>query len=164
VSNLFRPVAGIRVWAVLTYGRVPGQVRLGNGISRRRKESSNPTLYALIPLFLAAIGLYGLLAFMIRQRFREIGIRVALGADPGAIRSLILRQGLGLVGLGLPVGFAGALGMTRLIRNQLFGVGPADPVTFVVVGLGVALVALAACLLPVRQALRIDPNTALRVE
>lgn len=137
---------------------------IADSVSERRTMTIILTLYSIIPLFLAAVGLYGLLAYVVRQRFREIGVRVALGAAPGAIVSLILRQGLWLVGLGLLVGSAGALGVTQLIRNQLFGVGPTDPVTFLGVGVVVAVVALAACLIPTLQAVRIDPSTALRVE
>ncbi len=137
---------------------------ISESVSERRTTTIILTIYAIIPLFLAAVGLYGLLAFIVRQRFREIGIRVALGATPGTIISLILRPGLGLVGLGLLAGFSGALGATQLIRNQLFGVGPTDPVTFIAVGVGVTVVALAACLVPTWQALRVDPSTALRVE
>lgn len=137
---------------------------ISESVSERRTMTIILTLYAVIPLFLAAVGLYGLLACIVRERFREIGVRMALGADPRAVVRLILGQGLGLVGLGLLAGSVGALGATRLIRNQLFGVAPTDPMTFLGVGLMVAVVALAACLVPTLQAARVDPNTALRVE
>jgi ABC-type antimicrobial peptide transport system permease subunit len=136
---------------------------ISESIADRRTMTIIMTVYAVIPLFLAAVGLYGLLVFVVRQRFREIGVRITLGATPGTIVSMILRQGLWLVSQGLIVGGAAALWATGQLRNQLFQVAPTDPITFIGVGIVVTFVTLAACLIPTLQAIRVDPNEALRV-
>jgi putative ABC transport system permease protein len=120
--------------------------------------------FAALSLILAIIGLYGLLAFTVTQRQREMGIRMALGALRTDVLRLILRHGLGLTLLGLAIGFAGALALTGVLRNQLYEVGPTDPVTFVTVALLLVLAALLACWLPARRATKVNPIEALRSE
>ncbi|MBI5767112.1 MAG: ABC transporter permease [Verrucomicrobia bacterium] len=122
------------------------------------------TSFAGIALFLAAIGIYGVMACSVSQRTQEIGVRMALGAQPGAVVAMILRQGLRLVGLGLALGFVGAWFAAQLLTTVLYGISPHDPPTFALVPLLLALVALAACYLPSRRATLIDPITALRAE
>jgi putative ABC transport system permease protein len=120
--------------------------------------------FGVLAVVLAAIGLYGVLAHTVAQRSREIGIRMALGARTQDVLVLVLRQGMTLVLIGIAVGLAGAFALARLLSGLLFGVTPTDPVTFTVVPLLLAAVALAACYLPARRAARVDPMTALRCE
>ncbi len=115
-----------------------------------------------VALLLASVGTYGVMAHLVAQRNREIGIRIAMGAEPGSVRGLVLRQGLGLAALGLGLGLIGALGLTRFLSSQLYGVGTTDPRTFVAVPLVLGAVALLACYIPARRATRIDPMEALR--
>jgi putative ABC transport system permease protein len=117
-----------------------------------------------VALLLAAIGLYGVLACTVTQRTREIGIRTALGAQRPEVIGLVLRQGMKLTGLGILIGLAGAFGLTRLIRSLLFGVAPTDPLTFAVIPVMLAAVALLACWLPARRAAKVDPMEVLRCE
>jgi putative ABC transport system permease protein len=118
--------------------------------------------FAGVALLLAAIGLYGVIAYSVAQRAREIGIRTALGATRYDVLALVLRQGLVLAGAGVLLGIGGALGLTRVLREFLYEVKPADPTTFAGVSLVLLLVALVASWLPARHAAHIDPMTALR--
>jgi predicted lysophospholipase L1 biosynthesis ABC-type transport system permease subunit len=120
--------------------------------------------FACAALALAALGLYGVVAYAVVQRTREIGIRVALGADRQNVVLLMLRQGMILVVLGLGLGLAAAFGLMPLLRSLLYEIKPADPVSFVVVSLVLLLVALVASWLPARRAARVDPMVALRAE
>jgi predicted permease len=115
-------------------------------------------------LFLAAIGIYALMAYSVQQRTQEIGIRMALGARPGALRNMILVQGMRLALIGVAIGLAAAFGLTRLLTSLLFGVQPRDPLVFIAVPVLLAAVALLACYLPARRATRINPLEALRWE
>jgi predicted permease len=116
----------------------------------------------LLGLVLALVGVYGVVSYGAAQRTREIGIRMALGATPASIRTIILRQGAGLVFIGLGAGLVGALGLTRVLKRFLLLVSAGDPLTFLVVPSALALVALWACYIPARRATRIDPMIALR--
>jgi putative ABC transport system permease protein len=121
-------------------------------------------LFAAVALALAASGLYGVIYYLVAQRTREIGIRVALGADKVRVVWLVLSQGALLVGMGIAVGLAGALALSRLLGAMLYGVGARDPVTFASVPVLLALVALVATLIPAWRAARVDPVIALRAE
>jgi len=121
-------------------------------------------LFALIALLLASVGLYGVLAYFVSQRNHEIGVRMALGAEGRSVTRLILKRGLGLVGLGLLLGTGAAMLGTRLLADQLFGVGQTDPVTYVGASAIFLVVAVLACVVPVWRALRVDPLIALRSE
>ncbi|MGA8231080.1 MAG: ABC transporter permease [Candidatus Acidiferrales bacterium] len=120
--------------------------------------------FSVLGLFLGAIGIYGVMAFMVTQRTHEIGIRLTLGAQPREILRLVVGKGLALAGIGIAVGVVGALAMTRLLAFMLAGVSPRDPLTFTGVALLIAAVALAACYIPARRAMRVDPMVALRYE
>ena len=122
------------------------------------------TAFAAGALLLASIGLYGVLAFAVAQRTREIGVRLALGAPRTTVLGLILKQGMALVGAGLLIGLAGSLGATRLLRTLLYETDIYDPATFVVVPVLLAIVSLVACYLPARRAAVLDPVVTLRSE
>ena len=120
--------------------------------------------FALLALALGAVGVYGVMAHLVVQRTREIGIRIALGAMPREILGLVLSQGAWLAGLGIAAGLLGALAATRLLTSLLFGVEPTDPATFVATAAALALVAAVASILPALRAVRTDPVDALRAE
>jgi putative ABC transport system permease protein len=120
--------------------------------------------FAAFALLLAAIGIYGVMAYSVSHRMREMGIRMALGAAPRDIVRLVVGQGMRLVLAGIVIGFVASLWLTKFLASQLFGTQPKDPATFALVALGLALVALAACLIPARRAMRVDPMVALRYE
>ncbi len=120
------------------------------------------TLFAILALGLAAIGTYGVIAYLVSQGRRELGIRMALGATPAGILLMIVRHGAILAGCGIALGLVGAFALTPLMRSLLFGVGPADPVTYTGIALLLALVALTATLVPASRAARIDEGHVLR--
>jgi putative ABC transport system permease protein len=120
--------------------------------------------FAAIALALAAVGIYGVLAYLVSQRTQEIGVRLALGADRSQVLVMVLRHGLSLAAAGIVIGLIGAFALTRLMQTLLYGVRPTDPLTFVVVAAVLLLVALMASLLPARRATRVSPMIALRAE
>jgi ABC-type antimicrobial peptide transport system permease subunit len=122
------------------------------------------TIFGAVALVLAAIGIYGLMAYSVQQRTQEIGIRMALGADRSTIRNLVVWQGMRLALVGMVAGIAAAFGLTRLIASFLFGVKSWDPLVFVTVPIVLAGVAMLAVWLPASRAARLDPMQALRVE
>ncbi len=111
---------------------------------------------------LASVGIYGVVAYGVAERRREIGIRTALGARPADVLALVVTGALRLAAVGMAAGAVAALGLSRFLASLLFGVGPSDPVTFGGVAVLLCAVVLAACVIPARSALRVDPNTALR--
>ncbi len=131
-------------------------------VAQRRLALSVLALFAASAVLLAALGLYSVISYTVAQRTREIGIRMAVGASRRAVQALFVRQGLRLAGLGIVVGLAGGVALTRLLATQLYGVEPTDPATFAAVAGILALVAALASLLPARRAAKVEPMRALR--
>jgi putative ABC transport system permease protein len=144
------------VFSVATMDQV-----LAESMALRRLSMFLLAGFAALALLLAAIGIYGVLAQIVAQRTHEIGIRMALGAQMRDVLNLVLGHGMALAGLGIAAGIAGALGVTRLLANLLFGVAPTDPSTFVAIALLLGAVAFLACYLPARRAAKLDPVIAL---
>jgi predicted permease len=137
---------------------------VGEAVARPKLIAALLGLFAVLALVLGAVGIYGVLGYTVSQRQREIGVRLALGARPPEVLRMVLRSGMTLAGVGVALGVAGALVLARVMASILYGVAPHDPLTFgavVVVLLGVALV---ACLVPARRAMRVDPAITLRGE
>jgi ABC-type antimicrobial peptide transport system permease subunit len=120
--------------------------------------------FGVIALVLAAVGVYGVLAYTTRQRTHELGIRIALGAEPRDVFGLVLRQGAILAVSGIAIGLAASFALTRGLSSTLFGVSATDPLTFTAVAILLLFVALLACYLPARRAMRTDPLAALRYQ
>jgi putative ABC transport system permease protein len=156
-------VAGVRS-DVPVYDLLTMEQRIANSTSRNKFNTLLLLAFSVLALVLAAVGLYGVVAYSVTQRTREIGIRIALGACSGDVLRLIVKQGMRLVLAGALVGLAGALALTRLLRSLLFGVSSADPLTFAIIPVVLAAVALLACWLPARRAAKVDPVEALRFE
>ena len=133
-------------------------------IGRPRLLAQLLGIFAGLAILLAAIGSYGVLSYMVTERRREIGIRMALGADRGSVLRMVLSQGLRLTLVGVVAGLAAAFAMNRVLASLLFGVRPSDPVTIASVVTLIGAVALVACYLPARVATRVDPMIVLREE
>jgi putative ABC transport system permease protein len=142
---------------VLTYPH-----RVANRIWQRRLAGTLFGVFAAVAMFLAAIGLYGVLSYMVSQQTGEIAVRLALGATEGSILRTVLGRGLRLAVIGIAIGVVLAVVQTRLIANLLFGVTPFDPMTFALVPIALPAIAMLACYVPARRATRVDPLVALR--
>ena len=121
-------------------------------------------IFATVALILALTGIYAVMAYSVTERTREIGVRMALGAQPGAVMRMVLRQGLKLAGIGVVIGVAASLWLTKLIASMLYEVTATDPLTFAAITGLMVLVALLACFIPARRATKVDPMVALRYE
>ncbi|MGB6460433.1 MAG: ABC transporter permease [Candidatus Acidiferrum sp.] len=130
----------------------------------QRFEAAAVGLFAALALLLAGVGIYGVISYMVGQRTNEIGIRMALGAQRNDVLRMVIRKGMFMAGIGTVVGICGALALTQLFRNLLFQITPTDPVTYSAVTVVLVAVALLACFLPARRAMRVDPVVALRHE
>jgi putative ABC transport system permease protein len=137
---------------------------VGNSMAGERLAAVLGSIFGGLALLLISVGLYGLLAYSVARRRSEIGIRMALGARPGAVLQLVVGEGMKLALMGAALGIAGALALTRFLSSLLYGVTPTDPVTFVAVTLVLLGVALVACYIPARRATRVEPMEALRHE
>jgi predicted permease len=137
---------------------------LAQAVSQRRLNMLLLAIFAAIATILAAIGIYGVMAYAVTQRSHEIGIRMALGAEPADVLKMVVGDGMKLVLWGLLIGIVGAALLTRYLESQLYGIKTSDPYTFACVALGLAAVAAAACYFPARRATKVDPLTTLRYE
>jgi putative ABC transport system permease protein len=159
IQEQIRQVTGLPVTDVRTMDEV-----ISRSTSRQRFNMLLMTVFGTAALFLAAIGIYGLMAYSVQQRTQEIGIRLALGAGTGSVRKMVVFQGMRLALVGVAIGTGAALGLTRLLSTFLFGVKEKDPAVFTAAVALLALVSLLAVWLPARRATRIDPVIALRYE
>jgi putative ABC transport system permease protein len=121
-------------------------------------------IFAALALVIAAIGIYGVLAYSVNQRRREIGLRIALGAQPDRVLRLVVGEGMRVGAFGIVLGLLGGLGLGRVVSSLVYGVQVYDPSTFAVVAVVLGVVALAACVIPARRAARVDPIVALRTD
>jgi ABC-type antimicrobial peptide transport system permease subunit len=120
--------------------------------------------FSLIAISLAAVGIYGVMAYTVAQQTQEIGLRVALGATTGNVLGLVLRQGLKMTLIGLASGLTGALFLTKVMASLLFETSTTDPLTFISIGAGLLAIGMFACFVPARRATKVDPMVALRYE
>jgi predicted permease len=137
---------------------------VADSVSRRKFTVQVVGLFGILALLLAAVGIYGVIAYSVTQRTREIGIRVALGASRSSILRWVLKQGMVLTMAGVAIGLIGAFALTRLLRTLLFGIGPTDIATYAALAILLTIVALIACYIPARRATKVDPLVALRYE
>jgi putative ABC transport system permease protein len=137
---------------------------VSGSISAPRFEAVLLGTFAVLAFVLTIIGLYGVISYSVAQRTREMGIRIAFGAQQGSISQMVMREGALLALIGIGAGFTASLFTVRLIRDLLYGIGATDPATFIAVPLLLLGVALLACYIPARRAMRVDPIIALRYE
>jgi len=137
---------------------------LTSSLGSERFRTQLLTLFALLALVLASVGIAGVMSQSVRQRTAEIGVRIALGAEPRRVVGALLAEGMRLTGLGLLIGVVGALAASRVLSSFLYGVGATDPVTYAGVAVLLAACAALACWIPARRAASIDPMRALRAE
>jgi putative ABC transport system permease protein len=149
-----QPVADVRTMEQL----------IATSVARARFNALLLALFAALALILASVGIYGVMAYAVVQRTREIGIRIALGAQSRDVLKMIVGQGMMLTLIGVGLGLVGAFALTRLMSSLLFGVSATDPLTFAVVSFLLSAVAFLACYIPARRATRVDPMVALRYE
>lgn len=133
-------------------------------LASRRASLTLAMFFGCLALFLSAIGIYGVLAYLVTQRQREIGIRAALGCTSGGVVQLVVGEALWLLGAGLLLGVAGSMALRSVVAGQLYGVKPLDPVVMSAVTLTLAVVGLIACVMPAHRATRVDPATVLRAQ
>ncbi|HXW90400.1 MAG TPA: ABC transporter permease [Terriglobales bacterium] len=151
--------SGLVLYDASTMDRV-----LADSIAAKRFSMTLLAAFAAIALLLAAVGIYGVVSYLVGQRTREIGVRIALGARPLDVLRMVLADGARMTLLGICIGLLAALGLTRLMASMLFGVKPTDPLTFALVAVLLGAIALLACFVPAQRAMRIDPMVALRYE
>ena len=159
IQEQLRRVSGLPVSDIRTMNEV-----VSLSISRQRFNMLLMTIFGSSALLLAAIGIYGLMAYSVEQRTQEIGIRLALGAENGAVRNMVVLQGMRLVLIGVAIGIGAAFGLTRFLAAFLFGVNVRDPMAFTSIPIALSIIALLAIWLPGMRASRLDPIQALRYE
>ena len=150
---------GAVIYSVQTMNEV-----LANSLAPRRLSMILLAAFAILAVAMSCVGIFGVTSYLVGERTREIGVRMALGARRGDVLRLVVGQGARMVLLGVFIGVAAALALTRLMSNQLYGVGARDPLTFIGVAVILLFVAVFACYIPARRATMIDPIVALRCE
>lgn len=157
-----------RIWSVDKTLPISGIATMdqliSDSLARRRLNMVLLSIFASVALLLAAVGIYGVMSYSVSQRTNEMGIRIALGAQPRNVSVLILKQGLSVALIGMTIGIGAAFALTRLMSSLLFGISATDPFAFGAVAIALMVVALLACYIPARRATRVDPMTALRNE
>jgi putative ABC transport system permease protein len=143
---------------------MPMQAIVDEELAPRRLQATILGAFGGLALLLASLGIYAVLSYAVAQRTQEIGVRIALGAQPGNVLRMIIGQGLALTLTGVAIGLGGALALTRVLANLLYGVSASDPATLVAIAALLSCVALLACYIPARRAMRVDPMVALRYE
>jgi putative ABC transport system permease protein len=160
IRNAIRNVNGsVVISNLVSFGQI-----IDNALWRPRFNLKLTALFAMMAVLMASVGLYGIIAYSVVQRTREIGVRLALGAQTRDVLALVFREGMALTGTGLLLGIAGAFGLMHLVGSLLYGVTPTDLWTFLTTPLLLLLVAMIACWLPARRATKVDPVIALRAE
>jgi predicted permease len=166
-TRLIAPIKE-RIWSIdktLPISKIATMDQLiSDSLAHRRLNMLLLSIFATVALLLAAVGIYGVMSYSVSRRTNEMGVRIALGAQTTDVLMLILKQGLRVAAMGMAIGIAAALALTRLMSSLLFGVSATDPLAFVAVAIALTIVALIACYIPARRATRVDPMAALRNE
>jgi predicted permease len=149
---------------VVVYDIRTMQDRLHDSLARQRFSTTMLGAFAAFALLLAAVGVYGVMSYLVSQSTHDMGVRIALGAPPGNIVGLVVRHGMGLAAIGIGAGLIGAIGLTRVMASLLFGVTATDPLTFIAVAVILGTAAFAATVIPALRASSVDPVVALREE
>jgi putative ABC transport system permease protein len=164
VVSAIRQAAGKVDSSAVVYAVRPMAEIVANSISRQRFTMFLLSVFSALALVLSAVGIYGVISYLAGQRTHEIGVRIALGASSKDVLRMVLGEGMRITLVGVGIGIAAALGLTRLITKLIYAVGATDPVTFIGVAILLIGVALLACYVPARRAMRVDPIVALRYE
>jgi ABC-type antimicrobial peptide transport system permease subunit len=164
IASAIRQTAEKVVSSAVLYDVRPMEEIVARSISTQRLTLFLLSIFSVLALTLSAVGIYGVISYLTGQRTHEIGVRVALGASSRDVLRMVLGQGLRITLIGVTIGLAAAFGFTRLITAMIYGVGTTDPITFASVAILLSGVALFACYIPARRAMRVDPIVALRYE
>jgi ABC-type antimicrobial peptide transport system permease subunit len=147
--------------ALPAFGITPLATVVSDSVARRRFSMLLLGLFAVVALFLAAVGLYGVVSYTVGQRRREIGLRMAIGAAPRDVLAMVVAGAMKLAAIGVAIGIAAALGFSRVLETSLYGVTPFDPASYAITAMVLVAVALVASVVPARRAMRVDPRVAL---